>query len=315
MPLDVNVFDKLKTFQDYQQAEEAFQLKKRLAAQNLALSQSDSKLPAAMQLANEYQKRVAAGDIEGANLLSQFAKTIDKGVATDASGVFQPLPGYGAAIGSIEGAKSGAKQNAKNASDLGYAAPIEKAKQQGRGEISPIDAKNTGKQQVSDVLSELGGYYEQLDAQGAAVNTEKSALENTKAYFGNTIVGQEAGKMGGTKSQSVRNSISMTRPRLINAIRNATGMSAKAMDSNAELQFYLQQATDPTLDVQANKAALGNLDKAYGLGLGSAQGDINSPQGGAVNMESPAPPGGILYGTSGGKPVYKMPNGSFVMEQ
>jgi hypothetical protein len=42
-------------------------------------------------------------------------------------------------------------------------------------------------------------------------------------------------------------------------------MSTKAMDSNAELKFYLQAATDPKNDLKSNLNALAVLDETYGL--------------------------------------------------
>jgi len=44
------------------------------------------------------------------------------------------------------------------------------------------------------------------------------------------------------------------------AIVKATGMSAKQIDSNAEMKLMLQQATDPTMSYQANMAALKRLE-------------------------------------------------------
>ena len=116
--LDTNVYDKLRTFDDYRRAEQEFQLKKQIEAQNAALWQSGAKSPAALQLANEYQKRIAARDIVGANIIAQFAKTLDKGIAIDQNGTYQTLPGYAASVGSIEGAKAGYKQQAEKNVDL-----------------------------------------------------------------------------------------------------------------------------------------------------------------------------------------------------
>jgi hypothetical protein len=49
-------------------------------------------------------------------------------------------------------------------------------------------------------------------------------------------------------------------------IKNATGMSAQQMNSNAEMQLYLNAATNPQLSYEANLEALKNLDRLYGLG-------------------------------------------------
>jgi len=49
------------------------------------------------------------------------------------------------------------------------------------------------------------------------------------------------------------------------AIMRATGMSAKAIDSNAELKLWLATATDPTKSYEANIEALQNIENLYGL--------------------------------------------------
>jgi len=132
-----SVFDKLKSFGDYQREAEAFELKKQQAKR---LAQGTT--PAAMQLANEYQKRLDAGDEAGANTLAQFAKTVDKGIQVGADGAYQPMAGYGQALGQNKyqeklggnmadlqtaGAISGAQANARNTSDLAYSPQIKAA--------------------------------------------------------------------------------------------------------------------------------------------------------------------------------------------
>lgn len=145
------------------------------------------------------------------------------------------------------------------------------AQKRGEGSITDVQQQDLGRQQVSSVIGDIGKYYDDLNRVGGTVNPENNAIENAAAYTGNSLVGQEFGKIAGTKNQSMRNKIEQSRPLLINAIRKATGMSAKAMDSNTELQFYLKAATDPTLDVKANKAALKNLEEIYGLGANGGQ--------------------------------------------
>lgn len=126
----------------------------------------------------------------------------------------------------------------------------------------------TGKETVSKVLEELKGAFGQLSQKGAAIDTTQGTLSNIQNRIAASAPGQMVTGAIGTEEQSIRNTIAMTRPLLIQAIRQATGMSAKAMDSNAELQFYLQAATDPTKDLQANMKAIEALDRAFGLGLG-----------------------------------------------
>jgi hypothetical protein len=56
------------------------------------------------------------------------------------------------------------------------------------------------------------------------------------------------------------------KPLLLQAIKNATGMSSSQMNSNAELKFYLNAATDPQKGYQENMNAISRLQKMYGLG-------------------------------------------------
>jgi hypothetical protein len=73
-------------------------------------------------------------------------------------------------------------------------------------------------------------------------------------------LGQATGRLLGTEEQSERNKIAQTRPLLMTSIMQAMGLSAKQLDSNAELKLWLSAATDPTLDLESNRAALNNLE-------------------------------------------------------
>lgn len=122
------------------------------------------------------------------------------------------------------------------------------------------------KKRVSGNLDALNDYYTELDALGAAVDVNKTSGANLSASVRASGPGQLAGKALGTKEQSVRNQINQMRPLLLQEIRQASAMGVKGLDSNKELDFYLQAATDPARDIQANIAALNVLSKAYGLG-------------------------------------------------
>jgi hypothetical protein len=124
----------------------------------------------------------------------------------------------------------------------------------------------TGKETVNSVSSTLRDYYDQLKAGSGITDPGQGALSNIAAQASASGLGQAVGRMAGTQNQSVRDSIAMTRPLLLQAIMKATGMSAKQMDSNTELKLYLSTATDPTLGYPANKRALDKLEELYGLG-------------------------------------------------
>ncbi len=128
-----NPFESLKTIDDFRRADEEFRMKKQESAARMqfmqqkgADMQKGGNLPAALQLANEYQSRMAAGDQAGANLIAQFAKTVDKGVEVGADG-YQQIPGYGEAIGGIGAQKKGMERQAEKDVDLATNPLIEAA--------------------------------------------------------------------------------------------------------------------------------------------------------------------------------------------
>ena len=95
-------FQNSKTLADYLQSNITAQKADELAQQELlakrqALERS-ANLPAALQLANEYQTALAAGDINRANAISQFAKTQEKGFRLNQSGVTVLPSDYAAAL-------------------------------------------------------------------------------------------------------------------------------------------------------------------------------------------------------------------------
>lgn len=128
------------------------------------------------------------------------------------------------------------------------------------------EQKATAQQRVGELLSDLLTSYKSLREKGATVDPKQNWMQNIRARAGASAVGQLVGGAVGTQEQELRDKIQMAKPLLINEIRAATGMSAKAMDSNAELQFYLQAATDPTRSFEANLQALDYLDRAYAGG-------------------------------------------------
>lgn len=128
------------------------------------------------------------------------------------------------------------------------------------------DKVTEAKSRVSGNLDALSEYYGELSNLGAAVDTNNEGAGNVSAAIRASGPGQLGGRLFGTKEQSVRNRINQMRPLLLQEIRQASAMGARGLDSNKELEFYLQAATDPARDLQANQAALNVLSKAYGLG-------------------------------------------------
>jgi hypothetical protein len=156
---------------------------------------------------------------------------------------------------------------------FGKAEPGRRWKEDGSQEPIPggsadqkTELKRAGQGTVDSVVAELRNYFDSLDASGGITNPDKGSLANMPANIASTGIGQATGRMFGTQNQSQRNKIIQARPLLLQAIMKASGLSAKQMDSNAELKLWLSTATDPTLDVQANKAALARIEALYGSG-------------------------------------------------
>lgn len=148
-----------------------------------------------------------------------------------------------------------------------------------------IEEKKGARGRVTTNLKRLSSLYSTLRDEGGIVDTSKSGLANVPKRVASSPFGQAVGKAFGTKEQSLRNQINQIRPLLMNDIRQATEMGAKGLDSEKELEFYLQAATDPSQDIQTNLSALEVLDGAYGLGLGFGGGGSGS-SGGKVKVSN-----------------------------
>ena len=153
-------------------------------------------------------------------------------------------------------------------------------------EIQKQKAQGEAKQQLSDIVGSLKGNYDALNKNFGIASTDNRALSNIGARIGSSGVGQLFGGALGTQNQQYRQEIEQTRPLLLNAIKNATGMSAQQMNSNAELTMYLKAATDPTLSYEANMKALQNLDKMFGLGINFPKEAQNAAPTGLPNADA-----------------------------
>lgn len=153
-------------------------------------------------------------------------------------------------------------------------------------------AREAGGETVNGVVASLRDQYSLLDDKGGITNPKKGVVANALAGAQSSGAGQAVGKMLGTENQSARNTIAQQRPILLQAIMKATGMSAKQMDSNAELKLYLATATDPTLDVAANRRALDMIEKLYGSP--NAPGVVQANQGAGASGSWGEPPAGAV---------------------
>lgn len=137
----------------------------------------------------------------------------------------------------------------------------------GPGKGSEADKMANAQNRVTGNLQQMKSLYQGLEKMGAIIDTSKNSAENVFRATASSKAGQAVGRIFGTEAQSIRNQINQIKPLLLQEIRQATQMGSKGLDSEKELEFYLQAATDPSKDIQTNLNAIKVLDKAYGLGI------------------------------------------------
>ena len=213
---------------------------------------NDNNVPPALRaMAQRYSQSYATGAIDDETADKRFAELSTR---IQSSEQFKASQAQTAALA------QGSQATARMLADFNIGQKQEKAQEK-------IDTKNQAKQQLSDIVGQLKTSYDTLLEGGGITSTTTGGRENIGAKMGTSAVGQFMGSALGTKNQEQRQVIEQTRPLLLNLIKEATGMSASQMNSNAEMQMYLKAATDPKLSYEANVTALQNLDKTFGLGL------------------------------------------------
>jgi hypothetical protein len=140
---------------------------------------------------------------------------------------------------------------------------------------------------VDTKLSKLAGLYGKLNELGAITSTDRGSLQNIGAYASSSKLGQRIARSQGTVAQSIRDQINQMRPLLINDIRQASKMGVRGLDSQKELEFYLQAATDPHRDITTNISALNTLSNAYGLGINIEMPKLEEKQKGKERVFNP----------------------------
>jgi hypothetical protein len=128
-------------------------------------------------------------------------------------------------------------------------------------------SKEEGKKKFDDAVSSIMYDLNALNKIGGITNTQRKPSENIVSYAASTALGREAGKAIGTEAQAVRDNIANKKLALTKAIMQATGMSSKQMDSNAELKTFLDSLGSPTSTYQSNVETLEYLSNQYGGGV------------------------------------------------
>ena len=146
----------------------------------------------------------------------------------------------------------------------------EKADKVAEGQIALGDTLSTAETLVKD-LAKMGGM----------TSTSKGPLANLVTSLQTGAAGQIAGRTFGTKEQAKRDELKSVRLQLLNAVKEATGMSAQQLNSNVELKTYLDSLGSEGMTKEANLAILDNLSRRY------LKGSMNTPAKGVGTAENP----------------------------
>jgi hypothetical protein len=109
-------------------------------------------------------------------------------------------------------------------------------------------------------LDNLRFAYGKLNEAKAIPSTERSGLSNLGSSAQASDTGQFFGKVFGTTEQSLRDNIKSSNLRLLQSIKNATGMSAQELNSNMELKTWIDSLTDPKTAYETNIKNIDNIE-------------------------------------------------------
>jgi len=143
----------------------------------------------------------------------------------------------------------------------------------------------SGKTQLADDLDNLRSSFTRLNEMRAIPSIERNVASNLMSAAGASGIGQALGKAGGSPEQVERDVINSARQRLITSIKNATGMSARSLDSNVELKTMLNSISDPGQSYEAAMRIIDDIENAY------VKGKFKSPAKPSGGGAPPPPPG------------------------
>jgi len=147
----------------------------------------------------------------------------------------------------------------------------ERADKIAEGQAGLEDTINVAKTLVKD-LADMGGM----------TSTSKGPLSNLITSLQTGTVGQIGGRLVGTKEQAKRDELKSVRLQLLNAVKEATGMSSTQLNSNVELKTYLDSLGSEGMTKEANEAILNNIANRYLRGT-KTEPSGNAPKGTAAN--------------------------------
>lgn len=174
----------------------------------------------------------------------------------------------------------------------------ERAKAEGKYE-GEAGQRESGQQQFRAALGEARSYLSQLAEKGNIASTQNTPYENLGLSISNSMAGRAVQDALGTERGALMGGLEDLKPRLVASIMQATGASARSLDSNTELKLALDSLGSGTLERRLN--ALDTIEQMYMTGKIDGKAENQGNQGG-YTVGQVIEHGGKKYRVIGGDP-------------
>ena len=140
------------------------------------------------------------------------------------------------------------------------------------GAITAKDKVVKGKKNINTLLKRVKDLFVSLEKKEALPRPDRTGFQGFNIALASSGAGRVATKFSPLSNVASRenlqlfNAVDTIRPSLIQGIRQATDMGARGLDSEKELEFYIQAATDVRTSFATNAAAMQILSDLYGTG-------------------------------------------------
>lgn len=201
--------------------------------------------------------------------------------------------------GAFEADKAAAKASAEAMAPMSEKQRAEIAIKQ-----APIEEAKKSKQRAQSgfdsIMEDMNQVYDDLASVDAAPSESKSWDENLGIWVTKTNpVAQAIGGLTGTKAQSIIQRLDPLKTRAKEQIMMATGMSSKAIDSNAEMKSFLDSLTNVNNTREANAFTIQTMQRLYGTPEKAAARDAAIKSGQIQPITDFSGQGGSTVNTSG----------------
>jgi hypothetical protein len=144
------------------------------------------------------------------------------------------------------------------------------------GAAAADETRQNAAEGVRSTIDSMLGYYENLEKMKGIVSTERGPAENIIASIGASLPGRVVGRTIGSREQTERDNIQTAIPMLVASLKDLTGMSAQQMNSNVELQLFLNTVSAPDQSIETVREAFARFGRYVDSVSGSgAQGGGN----------------------------------------